>query len=70
MFVEVFNASSAQPRGNVDITGQNTALSFSPESSCGIENKANQQNQTNTAAANDRSAKIEPATAEQKKKHK
>jgi len=70
MFVEVFNASPAQPQINGDITGRNTALSFSPETSCDIENEANQQNQTHTAAANDRTAKIKSATAEQKKKHK
>ena len=66
MFSRCFN----KPLLSACISCRDIALSFRPESTYEVDDKANQQNQANTTAADDWTAKVKPATAEQKKQHK
>ena len=45
-------------------------LAFRAESAHEIDDEGDQQNQANTTAADERTAKVKPATAEQEKKNK
>lgn len=76
------SASRAEPRAlpctrrtnlnyhlSTDIVG-NILLAFRAKSTHEIDDNGDQQNQANTAAADERTSKVEPAGAEQKKKNK